>query len=340
MRVLLHSIQLTNFQAHASLKIAFAPGITTIRGATDAGKSSVLRALGWVAQNNLLGDEFLREGEKQVEVLLTVDHGKKLLDVLRSKGKKNLYALGDVEFAAFGVNVPPDIAKVLALSDINFQRQHDAPFWFAESAPEVSRQLNAVIDLSVIDTTLSAIGARVRQAVDRKHFIEERITAAQKSLDELRPQEQRITDFRNLQKKHEATETTEASGSKLEGLLSRINQNQARTLREKAENLEGCLALLLSKNRKSRAYHDLSSLLGAIQAAQTIQTPPDFTPVKTAHDSFLTANEKWEDLTTLLRTIGQAQTRVNEAGLEATKAEQRFHKETKDKKCPTCGQKT
>ena len=75
----------------------------------------------------------------------------------------NSYGMDGVEFKAFGNDVPEDIARVLNVSELNFQGQHDAPLWFTESAGEVSRRLNYIVDLSQIDSTLSAIDSIVRE---------------------------------------------------------------------------------------------------------------------------------------------------------------------------------
>ena len=143
----LASIQLVDFQAHKRLAIDFAPGITTIIGPTDRGKTAILRALGWVAQNNMAGEEFIREGAKETRVELVVLDGKKLRTIVRTKGKANTYSLDGKEFVSFGQGVPRDVAQLLQLNEINFQGQHDAPFWFAETAGEVSRKLKRLLTL-------------------------------------------------------------------------------------------------------------------------------------------------------------------------------------------------
>ena len=133
---MLRSLHIKNFQVHTDLKIEFSPTITSIKGPTDSGKSSVLRALRWVCLNDMAGEAFIREGACSVLALLRIGDRK----IGRGKGQiGNVYRLDDREFKAFGQgNVPQEIAQVLQLNEINFQGQHDAPFWFAETAGEVS----------------------------------------------------------------------------------------------------------------------------------------------------------------------------------------------------------
>jgi DNA repair exonuclease SbcCD ATPase subunit len=49
-------IEIKNFQAHKNTEIDFDPGVNVISGASDAGKSSIFRALLWVITNRPSGD--------------------------------------------------------------------------------------------------------------------------------------------------------------------------------------------------------------------------------------------------------------------------------------------
>ena len=107
---------LHGFQAHEKLVLRLDPRVTCLVGPSDRGKSSVLRALKWLATNRPSGSEFLRWGSKSVRVKVKAD-GK---TVEREKGQANLYRLGSDEFKAFGQDVPEQIASLLNLGEINF----------------------------------------------------------------------------------------------------------------------------------------------------------------------------------------------------------------------------
>ncbi len=189
------SLILKDFQAHKSLKVPFSRSITSIVGPSDRGKSAILRALRWVCLNDFAGDEFIREGATRALVRLrTRRHA-----ILRKKGAEgNIYALDEERFRAFGTSVPEPIAKLLQLSEVNFQDQHDAPFWFALSAGEVSRRLNAIIDLSVIDTSLSNAAGAVKKASWEAAISRERIQEKETQLEQVRPMKARVREFREL----------------------------------------------------------------------------------------------------------------------------------------------
>lgn len=179
---MLESVSAENFQAHARLELTFDPKITVIIGPTDSGKSSVIRTLRWACLNQPRGSDFVRHGEDTVLVRVKID-GK---SVERSKKKEaNYYALNDTVFTAFGVNIPETVSAFLQIDDLNFQQQHDAPFWLSLSAGEVSRQLNSIVDLEIIDRATSGIKSKV---LDQKRQID-------RNMDKLQVEKKKVDDL-------------------------------------------------------------------------------------------------------------------------------------------------
>ena len=179
---MLERLQLRNFQCHEDLRIVFDPQVTTIVGPSDVGKSAVLRALRWVAENRPSGDAFVRDGESTCSVSLWLNDRK----VTRRKGKGTNEILLDKQvFKAFGADVPEPIADLLNTGDVNFQAQHDSPFWFSLTAGQVSRELNSVINLDMIDKTLSGVASSLRKARAVEDVCRDRLDETQKQIEEL-----------------------------------------------------------------------------------------------------------------------------------------------------------
>lgn len=172
---MLESLFIKNFQTHENLRIDFDPLITTVIGPSDRGKSAVIRALRWLATNRPGGSEFIRYGTETVKVTLKID-GRK---IRRTKGKaRNSYHLDGAPLVAFGSDVPRDVAKLLNFGEINCQQQHDPPFWFAASAGEVSKRLNEIINLGVIDSSLAFLNNATRRTTTEISICEERLVTA------------------------------------------------------------------------------------------------------------------------------------------------------------------
>lgn len=176
---MIRKMLIQGFQAHEKLMLKFTPGVNIIVGRTDVGKSSIIRALSWALRNTPKGDFFIRDDKCSVKVDI---NGK---TVTRSRGKAlNTYHLGKEEYVAFGHDVPEPIQKVVNISDVNFQGQHDTAFWFGESKAEVNRRLNDIVNLGIIDSTLSRVNNTLRNLKSKKDVVEERIEEAATYVEE------------------------------------------------------------------------------------------------------------------------------------------------------------
>ena len=163
---MLEELLIQNFQAHVKTRIIFDPEITCIIGPSDSGKSAIIRALKWVCCNVPGGSSFVRHGTKGTTVKLLVD-GKTIIRKRSSNDTTNEYLLGKESYKAFGRSIPEPVLNALNIDSISWQGQHDSPYWFSSTAGEVSRQLNTIVDLSIIDGTLSAITRAVNKSATR-----------------------------------------------------------------------------------------------------------------------------------------------------------------------------
>ena len=179
---MLTKLQIRNFRNHKRLDVPLSC-ITTIRGSSGAGKSALIGAFKWLATNQPSGNKFINWDAKQTAVRLQVDG----CDIRRKRTPtENKYQLDSKTFKAFGSSVPTPITNILNINHLNFQRQHLGPFWFRETAGEVSRQLNAIVNLDLIDSTLANLGKRQRQTQFQTKDIQRRIDAATQQKASLR----------------------------------------------------------------------------------------------------------------------------------------------------------
>lgn len=179
---MLEKLTIRNFQRHRKFSVEFAPGVTTLLGRSDAGKSAVLRALRWVMTNQPNGTAFVTHGEDACRVTLWADGHK----VVRERGESNSYTLDGRVFKALGAGgVPDDIAKLFDVGEVNFQTQLAAPFWLSLSPGQVSQEINAVVSLEEIDRTLAAANAEVKRARGKAAECKERIERHRKRADSL-----------------------------------------------------------------------------------------------------------------------------------------------------------
>jgi len=204
--------------------------VTTVVGSTDAGKSAIIRALRWLFLNQPRGKNYNRHGTTNCSVAVSIDDH----IVKRSKGKKNYYQLDDEVFKAFGGSVPGAIEQVLNITELNFQKQHDASFWLSLSPTEVGRQLNAIVDMELMDKVLKRVQNDERKVKTQIEYEEERRLEYRKHLADLRPAKPASEAFEALlqiRKELDAASTQETRlldlSTSLNNLQSTISKNGA-----------------------------------------------------------------------------------------------------------------
>lgn len=153
----LKELELWNFQSHKHSLLKFSPGINTITGPTDNGKSSVIRALEWVIDNEsgIFEDEVRNwdcKPKDEVKVRALFFDG---VEVTRIRSSKiNEYWLNGEVFKALRGSVPTEIVDALRLAEVNCQFQ-DEPYFLLDRTPgKVAQALNDVADLSGMDSAL------------------------------------------------------------------------------------------------------------------------------------------------------------------------------------------
>ena len=192
---MLSKIKILNFQKHRKLKLQLS-GLTTIVGLSDSGKSSVFRALMWSMLNRPSRGVVTTFGKNQTEIELTVDGQK----VVRGKGKKTFWKIGDKQYKAMGAKVPEPIENLVAVDSINFASQHDQAFWFHLPAPQVAKSLNSIVDLNEIDAILKISATRVRGLKSQQTSALMHVDRANTELEELQWVPEFKTDLELLEK--------------------------------------------------------------------------------------------------------------------------------------------
>ena len=189
------SLHLVNFETHKDSLIeftpeikgsltGFTPGIIVIKGSTDQGKSTIRRALTYVAFSKPVQG---RPGDKSKDSHVTIRcTGIPAITRGRTGGKKgkNYYKIGLREIAgketdpleAFKRTVPDEIAKMLDLSEVNIQEQFKEYYLLQSTAGQVAKTIHKLLGMDLVDKTAkvanSAIAAQKKLLLSRKTQIE------------------------------------------------------------------------------------------------------------------------------------------------------------------------
>ena len=134
-----------------------------------------------LALNRPSGKPFVRFGTKSLEIELKT----KKQVIRRCYGAENSYYLNKKKYVSFGKEVPEAIRHVLNMSDVNFQQQLDLPFWFAESASKISKNLNEIVNLELMDRSMQVAASIVKQRKVELKVSKLRLSAIKKDLKNL-----------------------------------------------------------------------------------------------------------------------------------------------------------
>src|SRR5207253_3096865 len=80
---------------------------------------------------------------------------------------------------------PGEVQDLLRVSSINFQQQGDPWFLLSDTAGEVSRKLNSIVDLDIIDKTISNITSEVKKVKTLEEHTRERLQQAESEVSDL-----------------------------------------------------------------------------------------------------------------------------------------------------------
>jgi len=224
---MIKSISIKNFRSYKDTFVEFHPGINAIIGENDAGKSNIRRALDWVINNNPAGDDIFPlywEGNPEVEI----DIGNKLVTRFRSKSE-NLYTLtyadGSKEvFKAFGRGVPQIIKDHLNISSLNMSSQWDTFFLLDKSAADVAKHYNELVNLTVIDTTISNIASTLRKEKGALKVEQESQTKKTEELKEFDWLPEAEKELIALEKLNNYLKKLNSDWSDLSGLIKRLGE--------------------------------------------------------------------------------------------------------------------
>jgi DNA repair exonuclease SbcCD ATPase subunit len=258
---MIESLLIKNFQAHDKYRVDF-DKVTTIVGPSDVGKSSLIRALTWALTNAPNGSAFVKTGESSCSVKVIVDGH----SVVRSRAKSiNEYKLDGEEYKAFGTAVPEDIAKLLNVLEVNLQGQFDSPFWVSLSAGEVSRRLNEVVDLSMIDKCLSLSKSRVSDQKKRRDIYHESSEKSQQAVEDLMWVEEAAEQYAAIERVSEDCDAVDLDIEDLRKMVvdAQVIENRVEQNKERVRDLCSLGKLTSKVNDKKEDIDAITVMLAA-----------------------------------------------------------------------------
>ena len=111
----LKKLTLKNFQKHENLTLDFTPGVNILYGHSDAGKSCIRRAIGFVFFGDPRTDAVIRkEGTKQTSVTALLDNGNEVERVKSASVNRYIVRVPnekELVYDSIGAEIPEEVAK-------------------------------------------------------------------------------------------------------------------------------------------------------------------------------------------------------------------------------------
>ena len=143
-------LHLRHFQPHTDRQLPISD-ITVLAGRSDAGKSSILRAIRWLCLNSGSPSTYIQRGKSNVAVTIKiggVSADTPHIIIRQNSGKKNGYLLDGQEFNAIGKDIPPEVLAILNFIPDNFQTQHDYLYWFLDTGSALVKRIESTFGLA------------------------------------------------------------------------------------------------------------------------------------------------------------------------------------------------
>jgi DNA repair exonuclease SbcCD ATPase subunit len=239
---------------------------------------------------------------------------------------------------AFKTDPPAAVVDLLNLGPTNFQFQHDAAFLLSLSAPQVGRELNAVINLETIDRVLRDSVSETREAKTAVAVSADRLSTAKERADSLAwvvSMDQRL--------------------AKLETLDSGIRQSRA-NCDKLAQDLTGIEKWAKIRQRASEAVqhgfnaiqvaqeiNKIAERINTIKAALTTFAGfdqlaavelPNIEELNQFQADYEKQQQKVRSLESVLSGLAQLEYATETADMEYESAREQYRKASKI--CPTC----
>jgi len=338
----INSIKLKNFQSHKETVLDFADGMNVIHGASDNGKSSIIRGIRWVVLNRPTGEEFRRHGTKKTSV--TIKTNNSVIQRIRTD-TKNEYRKNKNTYKALHTAVPEDISESLNLSEINIQPQQEVYFLIDKSPGQRSKILNEVAGFQVMDKVLKKTNSEIRSInSDIRHTNNQLLDAETviSNLDWINKAEKFLIKLENYRNN---IDELICKQEKITPLVNDIVTLEAKKKQFFSDKFLVSLdELLIKKEKLDNLHKKHDKIVHILQRIDTFQkeyksiTVIDISEFQKLNDKIDSEKTKQKRLSGIIQEISNQKKLLMKINTDFKKTRHEIDNELKRLgKCPTCG---
>lgn len=182
----INEIFVEGFQSHTNSHFNLGNGLNVITGPSDSGKTSIIRAVRWVAFNEPQGEAFVNESVGHATVSIHLDNGI-IISKHRRKGKTSYRIQSDPgdESSVFEKSeVPEEVKQLLGITKqtfgdfvtaLNFAFQLEAPFLISETPSSGAKVLGKLAGTEAVDLAVKSVSKDTYAARQERLLAEKEI---------------------------------------------------------------------------------------------------------------------------------------------------------------------
>ena len=311
---MLKQIRIKNFQNHKNTILNLSPNVNVIAGASDNGKTGILRSENLVINNRPSGYSYKPWNAKKkdiTEIVNVFDNG----TVKRTKSNTiDSYQINDNEpFESLNRQVPEEVKKLINLGDYQFQEQHDGHFFIAKniSGGERAKLLNEVSGLEIIDKSLSNINSIIRENNSNLEKSKKEIKETQEKIDKISFAKEADEVLVQIEEMFTKTEQLEMMNKNLTEYSQQLEliENEISQLNKFLEIKNHYLSLIELIEQYQKINKENENLIKYVnelnEVEETIESNKEFLKAKEYYDSLITLigsyNELYKKVQNLVR---------------------------------------
>jgi DNA repair exonuclease SbcCD ATPase subunit len=339
---MIESLELKNFQSHIDTTVQFSSGLNVIYGYTDSGKSTIIKGLKLISSNRPSGNKYITKKKKTASLTLIADGNE--IKRVRTKSK-NEYIVNGTILKAIRTDVPEEVRNATQLSDINIQSQKDVWFLIDKSPGQINKELNKLIDLSIVDVSLKNVNSEIRSYNAEYKVILNDLRDIDSELMELENIEDANAFLSKLEKYQEKYINLDDEIDELNKLLESIKEAKTALSRIPNESFFKKADYLLKSKKIINVYEEeikkLKYILDSIQKVKSKLNRIDLKELKSIENLNINAVYLYNDIKRIadimsdIKSVKSSYTAIKKELAE--KEKEYYDKLKRLGKCPTCG---
>lgn len=346
--MLIKTLDLRNFQAHKILSLKFSRGLNVIKGTSGVGKSAILRAIFQLIDESIPWSVCQTWNTDDTSIKLNgLVLGERCCIERIHSSKQNSVIIDGKEYDYVGKNAPELLQQKLNIKEQNIQKQKNHWFLIDLKPSQLSKELNSVSGLNIIDASIHEIASRVRNAQTELRLLTGQAAVLEKEVHSLQYIEQMHIMYKSVEEAEHTLTCVEDIQNALKYLNHQLKQYLAQKKNILPEGIEEDLQNLKVSYQKyttarkeyllcSEYYEKMSTLSSSLrtltQNHSTVES--EFNELAASFRTYASSSQKVKNLSAVLKQLQSFYQYKKEA---KAALEEAMKEQSKIKICPTCG---